>query len=128
MLIKSLQSKTEDQWSFTFSESPSSPLLSSLCMQRERAKTNLHQFIDVLHFCFFTSQGSMATPSLATPSIIEVKPWGRGPLQQSELASVFDKNVKGVSMATPGHRRGGQRTPFTFCIKMYADSDWTLVQ
>jgi hypothetical protein len=36
---------------------------------------------------------------------------GRGPIQQSELASVFDKNGKGVSMATPGHRRGGQRTP-----------------
>ena len=40
---------------------------------------------------------------------------------QSELASVFDKNGKGVSMATPSMARGGQRTPFTFFIKMYAD-------
>jgi protein tyrosine/serine phosphatase len=38
--------------------------------------------------------------------------------EQSELASVFDKNGKGVSMATPfpflsktDERRGGQRNP-----------------
>ena len=54
----------------------------------------------------------MATPSLAgggqrTPG----RRRGRGPLQQSELASVFDKNGKGVSMATPSMAGGGQRTP-----------------
>ena len=55
--------------------------------------------------------------------ILFVHFFGSGPLRwpsnplvhwtkvQSLAAYILKQNVKGVSMATPGHRRGGQRTP-----------------
>ena len=89
----------------------------------QRSRQGLYHFLKIdgillMPLNFLGSGGPSKHP-------ITLHAW-RGPFDhwtkvQSGLASVFYKNGKGVSRATPGHRRGGHRNPFSVFVKMYAN-------